>query len=106
MRIWGTPLTTRRRTELLVDAGTPHIADEPRRFEIEHNPAENSDRVYVLVDDKFDVAIIRTDEGVVVDVYPKNGFVTIASTYAFDSDADESDDAPTKPTETHGASRE
>ena len=56
------------------------------RFEIEHDPAENSDRVYVLVDGKFDVAIIRTDEGVVVDVYPKDGFDTIATTYAFDSD--------------------
>lgn len=76
---------------------------EPSRFAIEHNPAQNSDRLYVLVDDKFGVAIIRTDEGVVVDVYPKNGFDTIASTYAFDSDAEESDDALTKPTETHGA---
>ena len=59
------------------------------RFEIEHDPAENSDRVYVLVDGKFDVAIIRTDEGVVVDVYPKDGFETIATTYAFDSDVEE-----------------
>ena len=78
---------------------------EPPRFAIEHNPAQNRDRLYVLVDDKFGVAIIRTDEGVVVDVYPKNGFETIASTYAFDSDAEESDDALTKPTETQGASR-
>jgi hypothetical protein len=76
---------------------------EPPRFAIEQNPAQNSDRLYVLVDDKFGVAIIRTDEGVVVDVYPKNGFETIASTYAFDSDAEESDDALTKPTETQGA---
>jgi hypothetical protein len=59
------------------------------RFEIEHDPAENSDRVYVLVDGKFDVAIIRTDEGVVVDVYPKDGLETIATTYAFDSDVEE-----------------
>ena len=33
--------------------------------------------MYVLVDGKFDVAIIRTDEGVVVDVYPKDGFETV-----------------------------
>ena len=38
------------------------------------------------VDGKFDVAIIRTDEGVVVDVYPKEGMETVASTYAFDAD--------------------
>jgi hypothetical protein len=59
------------------------------RFEIEHDPVETSDRVYVLVDGKFDVAIIRTDEGVVVDVYPKDGFETIATTYAFDSEVEE-----------------
>jgi hypothetical protein len=59
------------------------------RFEIEHDPAENSDRVYVLVDGKFDVAVIRTDEGVVVDVYPKDGFETIATTFAFDSDVEQ-----------------
>ena len=61
----------------------------PARFEIEHDPAENSDRVYVLVDGKFDVTIIRTDEGVAVDVYPKNGFETVATTYALDSDVEQ-----------------
>ena len=65
------------------------LAKRPSRFEIEHDPAENSDRVYVMVDGKFDVAVIRTDEGVVVDVYPKDGFETIATTYAFDSDAEQ-----------------
>jgi hypothetical protein len=60
----------------------------PARFEIEHDPQENPDRAYVLVDGKFDVAIIRTDEGVVVDVYPKDGFETIATTYAFNSEVE------------------
>jgi hypothetical protein len=62
---------------------------QPARFEIEHDPSENSDRVYVMVDGKFDVAIIRTDEGVVVDVYPKDGFETVATTCAFDSDVEQ-----------------
>jgi hypothetical protein len=62
---------------------------QPTRFEIENDPSENSDRVYVMVDGKFDVAIIRTDEGVVVDVYPKDGFETVATTYAFDSDVEQ-----------------
>jgi len=44
----------------------------PGRFEIEHDPEENPYRAYVRVDGTFDVAIIRTDEGVVVDVYPKD----------------------------------
>jgi hypothetical protein len=70
-------------------ASDPATSDEPARFEIEHDPAENSDRVYVVVDGKFDVAIIRTDEGIVVDVYPKDEFQTIATTYAFDSDVEQ-----------------
>ena len=56
------------------------------RFEIEHDPAENSDRVYVMVDGKFDVAIIRTDDGVVVDICPKDGLDPIATTSAYDAD--------------------
>jgi hypothetical protein len=64
-------------------------AKPPSQFEIEHDPAENNDRVYVMVDGTFDVAIIRTDEGVVVDVYPKDGFETIATTHAFDSDVEQ-----------------
>jgi hypothetical protein len=63
--------------------------DQPARFEIEHNPAENSDRVYVLVDGKFDVAIVRTPDGIVIDVYPRDGFETVATTYAFDSDVEQ-----------------
>jgi hypothetical protein len=76
----------------IAEAGAAGIASEaiparqPARFEIEHDPAENSDRMNVPVDGKFDVAIIRTDEGVVVDVYPKDGFETVATTYVFDSD--------------------
>ena len=41
-----------------------------------------------MVDGKFAVAIIRTDEGVVVDL-PKEGFETIATTYTFDADAEQ-----------------
>lgn len=50
----------------------PVPAKQPSRFEIEHDPLGNPDRSYVLVDGKFDVAIIRTDEGIVIDVYPKD----------------------------------
>lgn len=59
---------------------------QPARFEIEHDPAENNDRVYVMVDGKFDVAIIRTDDGVVVEVYPKDEFEAIATTSAYEAD--------------------
>ena len=50
----------------------PAPAKSPSRFEIEHDPEENPDRAYVLVDGTFDVAIIRTAEGIVIDVYPKD----------------------------------
>src|SRR5262249_20261315 len=62
---------------------------QPAHFEVEHNPANSGDRLHVLVDRVFDVAIIRTNEGVVVDVYPKGGFEAIASTYAFDSEVEQ-----------------
>jgi len=51
---------------------SPAPATPPTRFEIEHDPQENPDRAYVLVDGKFDVAIVRTGEGIVIDVYPKD----------------------------------
>ena len=50
----------------------PSPAAPPARFEIEHDPLENPNRAYVLVDGKFDVAIVRTGEGIVIDVYPKD----------------------------------
>ncbi len=62
---------------------------QPARFEIEHDPAENNDRVYVMVDGKFDVAIIRTDDGVVVDICPKDGLEPIATTSAYDADIEQ-----------------
>jgi hypothetical protein len=60
----------------------------PGRFVIEHDPAISIDRVHVLVDGTFDVAIVRTDEGVAVDIYPKDDVDPVASTYAFDSEMD------------------
>lgn len=45
-------------------------------------------RLYVMVDDKFDVRITRTDEGIVVDIYPYDGAEPVATTYAFDADVE------------------
>ena len=42
------------------------------RFEI-GNPTADPNRVYVLVDGLFDVTIIRTDRGIILDVYPADG---------------------------------
>lgn len=55
----------------------------------------DEDRVYFRVG-KFDIKVVHTDEGIVLDVFPwveKDGASytgeCLASTYAFDSDADE-----------------
>lgn len=56
-----------------------------------------SDRVYVRFG-LYDVTIIKTDEGIVVDVWPSTPGIAagldepLATTYAFDSDADTSPD--------------
>lgn len=61
-------------------------ADKLSQFEIEHNPVENPDRAYVMVDGKFDVAIIRTGEGIVIDVYPKDWIDPIDTMTVWDDD--------------------
>ena len=60
---------------------------QPARFEIEHDPQENPNRAYVLVDGMFDVAIIRTAEGIVVDVYPKDWIDPIDTMTVWDDQA-------------------
>lgn len=52
----------------------------------------DEDRIYLGVG-KFDIRIVHTDEGIVVDIFPYEEGVTqgdpIATTYAFDSEVDE-----------------
>lgn len=70
-------------------AGIPPLstdAEKPSRFEIEHDPQENPDRVYVMVDGTFDVAIKRTAEGIVIDVYPKDWIDPIDSLTVWDDE--------------------
>ena len=47
----------------------------------------DNDRVHFDVNDMFDVCIIRTDEGIVIDVYPVDELADpIATTYAYDNE--------------------
>jgi len=62
----------------------PIPVKRPSRFEIEHDPLENPDRAYVLVDGTFDVAILRTGEGIVIDVYPNDWIDPIDSLTVWD----------------------
>jgi hypothetical protein len=60
--------------------------NQPSRFEFEHLPLENADRAYVLVDGALDVKIVRTGEGIVIDVYPKDWIDPIDSLTVWDED--------------------
>jgi hypothetical protein len=66
---------------------------QPSRFEIEHDPLENPARAYVLVDSLYDVAILRTSEGIVIDVYPKGWIDPIDNMTITDDQVAELDEA-------------
>jgi hypothetical protein len=56
-------------------------------FAFEHRAVDLPDRAFVDVDDKYKVAIIRTDEGIIVDVFPKDWDYPIDSMTVWDDDA-------------------
>ena len=56
------------------------------RFDFTYEPEEDPDRAYVLVDGLFDVSIIRTLEGLIVDVYPKSGLDLLSTLTAWEDD--------------------
>ena len=63
-----------------------------------HIDQDGSDDGHLYVDvDGFTVVIIRTDEGLVVDIYPLHVVdEPLASTYAFHAEASPHDDEPTQ----------
>jgi hypothetical protein len=58
------------------------------RIELSNVEYMDNDRIYITINDLFDVRIVRTDEGIVLDVYPSDESVVVdepvATTYAFD----------------------
>ncbi len=54
----------------------------------EYTPAEddNEDRVYVRVDDIFDISILRREEGLIIDVYD-NDEIDLLGTLSIDEDS-------------------
>lgn len=53
------------------------------------------DRVYMIVNDIFDVKLVRTPEGLVVDIFPVGvDCDPIASTYAYDNECVDEDGQP------------
>jgi hypothetical protein len=69
----------------------PIPAHQPTRFDFTHEPEENPDRAYVLVDGRFHVAIIRTGEGIFIDVYPKDWIDPINSLAVWDEEVAEAE---------------
>ena len=64
----------------------PTAATRSARFRFTHEPEEDSDRAYVLVDGRIDVKIVRTAEGIVIDVYSKDGIDVIGTMAVWDED--------------------
>jgi len=58
-------------------------------FEFTHEPEENADRAYVLVDGAYDVAIIRNEHGLRIEIYPKDWIDPIDGLRLYDSDVEQ-----------------
>ena len=56
------------------------------KFEYTPPEDDNEDRVYVRVDDIFDISILRVEEGLVIDVYDNNE-IDLPGTLAVDEDS-------------------
>jgi hypothetical protein len=46
---------------------------------------EDADRAYVLVDDIFDISLLRTEEGLIIDVYDKADELDLLGTLALEN---------------------
>jgi hypothetical protein len=56
------------------------------KFEYTAPEDDNEDRIYVRVDDVFDISILRVEEGIVIDVYD-NDEIDLLGTLAVDKDS-------------------
>jgi hypothetical protein len=65
---------------------------DPKDVKLTLNNIEfmDDDRVYLSVNNLFEVRIVRTDEGIVIDVFPSDDSVQfdepVATTYAYDNE--------------------
>jgi hypothetical protein len=56
------------------------------KFEYTPPEEDNQDRVYVRVDDIFDISILRVEEGIVINVYD-NDEIDVLGTLSVDEDS-------------------
>jgi hypothetical protein len=52
------------------------------KFEYTPPEDDNEDRVYLRVDDVFDISILRTEEGLIIDVYDNNDDIYLLGSLA------------------------
>jgi hypothetical protein len=65
----------------------PQINGAPMvKFEYTASEDHDEGRVYVRVDDIFDIRILRTEEGLIIDVYEKDE-INLLGTIAIDEDS-------------------
>jgi hypothetical protein len=74
-------------------AGILPAAARSERFRFTHEPEENPDRAYVLVDGLFDIKVVRTAEGIVIDAYSKDGLDIVGTMTVWEEDVAEPDAA-------------
>lgn len=51
----------------------------------QYTPSEDDDRAYLLIDDTFDVNLLRTEEGLIIDVYQHDDDSELLGTLALDN---------------------
>ena len=56
------------------------------KFEYTVSDDDNEERVYVRVGDVFDISILRTEEGLIIDVYDNDEIDLLATIAIFEHD--------------------
>lgn len=62
------------------------MAGEERKVGVFYLDPRNPDSAYCPLDDKHELIVHKTDEGIVLDVWPDGGAESVWSTYFFDNE--------------------
>jgi len=55
-------------------------------FEFTPPDSEEDNRIYIRVDDLFDISVLRTEEGLIVDVYENEAIDLLGTLAIYDDD--------------------
>jgi hypothetical protein len=77
------PLKVRRSEAVMA---LPQLRRSSLMSKFKYTPDEDdADRAYVLVDDIFDISLLRTEEGLIIDVYEKTEEIELLGTLALEN---------------------